>query len=291
MRGGSAAALCFAGLAAGCGPITPRSPPNGGYCAPPLSPEWTLDEDPFEPGDGRIERLASLLGLRADLRARRSASGAPPTADERLHALSRIEVARDALAAISAELACESERADQAADYLFRHQSDAVQELTIASVLVAAGTSVAGVILATAGAKNFPQDTVAIAGGGLTVGLGLGALYVHPKIDFGHPRNLLADVWNGPAVSKIYPPPVWAYLTRREFANDETRPIRERIVARWRAFETVDDDPGTLALLFGAGGRYDVDTLRTRASMLDQVRAEVDLGNQELALLAAELLR
>jgi hypothetical protein len=234
-------------------------------------------------------RLAALLGLR-DLLLERRASHASASAESRMRALERIELARVAVAATVAELDCEGERAEQAADYLTRSGSNAVQRLTVASVLVAAGTSIAGVLLSTRNAKADVQDTVAVSGGALTAGLGLGSLYVHPRIAFAHPRNLLADVWNGPAASTTYPQPVWAYLARPEFSNDQRDPIRAHVVARWRTFEQVQSDASCVPLLVGSGGSYDVDTLRARAAMLDEVKAEVDLENQDLAVLAAALL-
>jgi hypothetical protein len=252
-----------------------------------------FEEDKAPAGAARIERLAALLGLRSAL-PERTSPGTPvpaPSVESQVHVLARIETARVAVAAISAELACEEERTEQAADYLAKHESDAVQRLTIASVLVAAATSVASVFLSTSNARAAPQDAVAIGGAALTVGLGLGSLYVHPKVEFAHPRNLLTDIWNGPAVSTQYPPVLWAYLSRPEFSNHGIRSIRESIVARWRAFETVENDPTVVALLFGGGGKYDAATLRARSAMLGQVRAEVDLANQELALLTGELLR
>src|ERR1700722_8679154 len=115
-------------LAAGCAPF---APPSGGYCAPPVTTAWTVEEDREPaPGAGRIERLAMLLGLRSTLLERRSSGGAD-SPESRLHVLERIEMARIAVAAISAELACEAERADQAADYLTRHAAVDVQRLTV----------------------------------------------------------------------------------------------------------------------------------------------------------------
>ena len=129
------------------------------------------------------------------------------------------------------------------------------------------------------------------SGGALSVGLGLGSLYVHPRIDFAHPRNLLSDVWTGPIRSSAYSPPVWAYLTHAEFSNDQREPIRAHIVARWRHYEALESDPSRAALLFGAGGAYDADELRARAAMLDEVKAEVGLANQDLGVLAGELVQ
>jgi hypothetical protein len=110
-------------------------------------------------------------------------------------------------------------------------------------------------------------------------------------VHFLHERNLLADVWVGPAASTLYPPFVWAYLSLPEFSNDGQHAIRERIVQRWRAFEGLADDPTLAPLIFGSGGRYDADTLRLRAAMLAEVAAEVDLASQDVAALAARLLR
>ena len=275
-------------FAAAC---TPATLPSGGYCAPPVSATWTFHEDEVPPsGAGRTERMAALLGLRDALLERRASGGAAPPASK-LQVVERLELARVAIAATSAELACEGERADQAADYLTRRRSQAVQELTVASVLAATFTSIAGVLLSTSDTKAGVQDAAAIGGGAVTAGLGLASLYVRPRVAFTHPHNLLADIWRGPATSSSYPFPVWGYLTRREFSNNQLRPIREHIIARWGTFETVEKDRSEVELLFGAGGDYDVGSLRMRAAMLDQVKAEVDLENQDLAVLVAELVR
>ena len=124
----------------------------------------------------------------------------------------------------------------------------------------------------------------------VTAGLGVASLEVHPHIRVDHPRNPLADVWFGPKESTLYPPVVWGYLMEPEFSNDQREPIRKRIVERWVQFQGVrKDDPKLVALLFGAGGTYDEETLRMRASMIDQVKAEVDLMNQDIAALAARM--
>jgi hypothetical protein len=201
----------------------------------------------------------------------------------------RTELASLAIEATAAELDCERERAVQAADYLTRGQAGGVQALTIGSIVVAALTGIAGVLLSTSGRPAAEQDTVVISGGIVTAGLGLGSLVVHPHTTFEHTRNLLTDVWLGPSASTTYPPIVWAYLTRPAFSNDGRAAIREKIVARWRQFRQVED-PSTAAMLFGTGGSYDADALRLRAAMLNEVKAEVELTHQEVAVLASALL-
>ena len=123
----------------------------------------------------------------------------------------------------------------------------------------------------------------------VTAVLAVASLYVHPRIPFHTPRNLLAPLWTGPEPSPLYPPLVWQYLSRPEFSNDRQRSIREHLVERWRHETGLDHDALLAALLFGGGGDYDVEALRKRAELLAEVAAEVQLASQDLASLAAVL--
>ncbi len=283
-RGGTfvGASLVLLAALSGCAP----SMVKGGYCSPP-----TLASFSFTPGDAptgdapREAHVAALVGLDGVTAEQLSRSS-----DARVRVVERVELASLAIGATSAELDCESERAEQAADYLSRQQTSTVQALTIGSVVAAAVTGIGSVFLSTRNASAATQDATVISGGVVTAGLGLASLYVHPRTTFEHQRNLLADVWLGPATSAVYPPFIWAYLTRPAFSNDGREPIRKRIVARWKQFRQVED-LAMAAALFGSGGSYDVDALRARAAMLDQVKAEVELARQDLADLATTLLR
>jgi hypothetical protein len=186
---------------------------------------------------------------------------------------------------MAAELDCEAARALLAADYVSRTQSGDVEGFTLASIGAAAITTVLSVFLSTREASAPAQETAAISGGVVTAGLAVVPLYVHPRIAFAHPRNLLADIWRGGATSAIYPAFVWGYLSRAAFSNDQKAPIRTKIVNRWRAAKRLESDPAAAGLLFGAGGSYDDEALRLRAAMLAEVRIEVELANQDLAAL------
>jgi hypothetical protein len=259
---------------------------RGGYCSPPATATFSFTPDPPVADDAPQEaHVAALVGL----------SGATPeqvsrSPDARIRVIERVELASLAIGATAAELDCESERAEQAADYLSRQRASTVQALTIGSVAAATLTGIVGVFLSTKGASALAQDATAISGGAVTAGLGLASLYVHPRTTFEHQRNLLADVWLGPTTSTTFPPVIWAYLTRPAFSNDRREAIRRRIVARWKQFQQVED-LATAATLFGTGGSYDVSSLRVRAAMLDEVKAEVELEKQDLASFAASLLR
>jgi len=232
--------------------------------------------------------MAALLGLSEALSLRAHGT---LTTDMRLHVLERMELARLAIDATSAELDCEGERTQQAADYLASQQAGLVQLVTVASILTAAAVSVASVLLSTTNASPALQNSVGIGGAAVAAGLGFATLYVAPTIRFEHARNLLRDIWEGPAQSHVYPPIVWAYLSRATFSNAQDAPIRSKIVERFRVLGATDDDAHIRKLLFEAGGQFDVAALRAQASLLDQVKAEVALESQELEALARSLMR
>jgi hypothetical protein len=258
------------------------------YCAPPNPSFVHFEVDPLPaPTRSREEQLAALLGLLTVFRAGHHER----SPEQRLLVLERLEAARLSIAATSAELECESERLRQAADFLTGRESRRAQSLTVSSIAVAAAAGVTSVLLSTAEAPRATQNAVGITGSILTTGLGVATLLVDPKLYLTHPRNLLADVWNGPEVAIHFPPLVWAYLTLPVFSNAQDDAIRNKVVARWRTLLPLDHDRVAEARFFGRGGSYDVHSLRVHAAMLDHVNAEVALENQELRALAVLLLR
>jgi hypothetical protein len=231
--------------------------------------------------------VASLLGLGAMLqKVQERASIAP---DERIDALERVELAALIVSAVAGEVICESERADMAAWQLAQTEERVRSQLTVASIVAGAATSIAGGILLLARASDQAQGWVALGVGTASAGIGLASLGVRRRTFFAHPRNLLADFWSGPAVSSNYPPAIWAYLNRPSFSNEQRRSIRENTVERWLSYGFSDKDMASL--FFGSGGEYNAEQLRTRAAMLAQVNAEVELMNQELSALEAALTR
>lgn len=260
------------------------------YCAPPSVVAETAPVDSLPaPTRSREEQLAALLGLHAAYRSVVSNGAAMTEPAQRLQVLERLEVARLAIAATTAELDCESERLRQAADSLTRKQGRMVQGLTVGSIAIAAIAGVTSVLLSTGNARAATQNVVGVSGSVLTTGLGLSTFFANPTVHLTHQRNLLADIWNGPSVSPSYPPLVWAYLSLPVFSNAQDEAIRVRMVARFRRLSQLERDPAAESRFFGAGGDYDIDSLHTHAALLDHVKAEVDLENQELRTLAARL--
>lgn len=271
----------FLGLISGCAP--PAMVVGSGYCAPPTRVAPIVAEPMPPRGSSREEFTAALIGLRGALHDQ------DRSVDERILGLERVQEAKLSIAAMAAELDCEAKRAGQAADLLAHRQQSTVQTLTIASIVSAAATGVASVFVSTTNDSAWTQNGVAIGGAAVTSAFGVASLYIQPTIRFEHPDNLLTDILNGPAQSAMYPPVIWGYLSTPEFSNDQLAPIRTKLVERWRHFHGLGDDPKVIALLFGKGGSYDLDTLRMRAAMLEQVRSEVELADQEIAVLVGSM--
>ena len=287
MRHPSAAWLVRIAVAGGIslGGCASRQVPKGawGYCAPPEPPPMAWTEDPLPRHASRAARIAALLGVSDEVREAQGQGSAAQTA--RVVLLERVEVTRTILEATVAELECERERSRQLASHLEARTERWTTRFTISSILVGAATTIASGLLLS-NTSTLPQEVVAVGGGALTGGLALVSLSSHPRIEIKHERNALADVWLGPRVPSTFPLVVWAYLARPEFSNEQAESIRAHVVARWKEVQ-VEGDALDVALLFGAGGWYDADSLNLRAAMLDQVEAEVRLMNQDLATLVA----
>jgi hypothetical protein len=209
--------------------------------------------------------------------------------------LQRLQIADQQISAIVAELDCEGERADQMREYMQEREERSVRILTAASIAAGGASSVALGFLGRYAGGSIAEEVVGITGGVATAGLGLGIFFVHERRVFSHRRNLLAEIWRGPARSDLYPPIVWYYLTQREFSNSGERPIRENVIARWSRFEHLSRDAASqrarrAQLFFGSGGIYSVDDLVIRAALLEQARSAVALLDQEIDRLARELI-
>jgi hypothetical protein len=269
---------CAAPSACASGPATSSA---WGFCAPPEKLPVAWREDPVAPDASRGQQIAALLGVTQEMRQGDAGDQAVARA-ARVAVLERLVATRTVLDATVAELDCERERTLQIASLLHAKKERSTTRFTIASIVVGAATAIVTGALASADTSPSSQGLVAIGGGFLTAGLALVPLFDHPQVELAHERSVLADVWEGPRVSRAFPPVVWAYLTRPQFSNEQVRSIRENVVARWKEHDlrlaAVD-----LTALFGARGLYDADTLDLRAAMLGQVKAEVRLMNQALA--------
>lgn len=233
----------------------------------------------LSPREAHVARILGIDGLFAELEAARSredyAADDPVMVALRHEIGAIIQQAALEVSAVSAELDCEEERADQLATALGQRSAGFELRLTIAAIGVGALAAIAAGVLALYD-REVAAAGIGIGGGLLEGALGGAALMRTSVQRIEHPRNHLREMALGPEQSALFPPLVWRYLTTRE-PEGETTP-RALYLERLKSVVPNEDRQ---RLLLGDGGDYDAETLRLRAALLDQLEADIGLMLRE----------
>ncbi|HKU52992.1 MAG TPA: hypothetical protein VJQ25_11025 [Nitrospira sp.] len=193
-----------------------------------------------------------------------------------------------------AEIVCERDRADQAADRMEEFDATLVKRLTLVSIVIGGVASVVSGGIGLAGGASTASDAAEIGSGVLASLFGGTALFAGSKQDFRHERNLLKEVWNHPRQSSIFSPAVWRFL-QWKYENHTSTGIDE-VINAWRQQGRLGE-PGSsgekdrIDLFFGTGGAYSATDLRARASMLETLEAHIQLMSEELELFVREIIQ
>ncbi len=204
------------------------------------------------------------------------------------------------VAAVVGQIDCEKVRADYVAEVLEEIQGDRRQIGLMFAIVGDALIGVLGGALALA-QETVLADTVDILGGALAVIAGGGAEFITLKHEFRHPNNMLAEFVRGPDTPSLFPSAIWRYLTAMHPSGGEGPSIRERILARWRQQELLpnpasspedrEEQETRAGLITGEGGSYNIDDLRDRSQMLEELRTSVLQMDQDLHRLMREVLQ
>jgi hypothetical protein len=272
---------------------------------PPDRQEATGDEQTHNVGphgqtpfSARTMAFAEVLGLEQVLRQlATSRSGAGKTSveflllrqqiDERLF-LTTLQVSGSV-----AEIVCERDRADQAADRMDEVDASRVKGLTLASILIGGVASIVSGGLGLAGATSASADAASVSGGFLESIFGGTALFTKSSQEFLHERNVLREVWEDTGKRGLLPVVVWRFLHRQHPQMGAT--FREQLIGTWRQEGRLGppgskDEQRRLSLILGTGGRYTSPDLRIRAAMLEELQATINLINEELERFAHDVL-
>lgn len=298
--------LGLVGLCTGCALNRPRatSKEGGNYCEPALVYQYNERYRPLAviPADTSLTnhlsahdlQLANAAGLIPLLQAlarlpqRSSLQHQVDRATIHQQIQYRLLQVSTEIASLAAELDCEGERADQLGTYLDQRDQKRIRNLTLLSVVIGAATTVTTAFIQTDGLDK----TVGIGGGLVSAGLGgAAALSSNKAVDFGHERNLLADIWQPTNRSTTYSPFIWYVLNEKSFSNTQQTSIRANIQSRWQRYILPNATAEQQQLFFGKGGRYQADDLHTRANMLNQLQASVRSINQDLQSLLSYIVR
>ena len=205
--------------------------------------------------------------------------------------LARTVLAMLEATSLAAVVRCEQARADELADSLAENQTHSAQLATVVSVIIESVTIIAtgGLILA---GHEVAEGVAALVGGTLASTLAAVSLFQPGQHDFQHPRNLLKEIWENPPQAQYFPGPVWQFLSE---PTEDGKSLREQLVASWRELsriegQTEEQQRQRISLLFGTGGTYTIEDLRSRAAMLEMLAAAIDLMHEELEVLVREML-
>ena len=271
----------------------------------PALPALPGSED--NPPDGAIPlsqdsaRLAKLLGVdRAlrDLSVLQRGHGANPGPSAEFlwrnrQIMDRISLASFDVISTVTELDCEEARSDHVADGLTELRQDK-QERRLFLALV--GNALIGVVAGSLSLvhQGTAASANAVLGGVLTTGLGgAGTIFLSVDHEFLHPRNHLAELSDPKEFSPLFPDSVWRYLVTSPDLSGET--IRDKLMKRWEQDGRLgvpgsEDARRREALLFGAGGTYDIRDLRVRSEMFHHLKSVVLQMGQDLNALMYELM-
>jgi hypothetical protein len=198
----------------------------------------------------------------------------------------RLMQASTEISSIVAELDCEGERAEQLANYLDIRDENRIKKLTILSIVVGSGVTVAGALIS----NNKTDDIISVAGGLLSAGLGGAAAFSSKlSIPYQHNRNQLTAIWEDNNQSSIYSPFIWYVLNEPLFSNTKQISIRQNLSQRWKDYVLNKTSIEEQNLYFGSGGNYKSTNLHARANMLNQLQASIRSINQNLQNLIANL--
>ncbi|UJR82774.1 hypothetical protein [Sandaracinus amylolyticus] len=186
-----------------------------------------------------------------------------------------------------AEVDCLSDQLEDLQAELADREAAFSLTVTLVSIAVGALTATASGVIDLATHDDLVSAVVQIIGGAAATALGVIAFFPpNETLTLEHDRNVLRVVRDARDADDVTRAP---FVMRMLVAPRVDGPSpRETLERRWSdTFALVDDDMP--ALIFGNGGRYDRDALRTREVVLEQLEAELQLLRQDYELLSRYL--
>ena len=287
-----------------CGPTIPVEP-LGGEQSPLSEPRVGIlkrefSSTAFESATalGVLPYLDRYLGLEQQVVGPATEGPARAYLRERRHITDRITLGILDVSSAAAETGCEGGRATLLAEHLQKTLNNRQGVYTVLG-LVGSGvlTIISGGIAIGANSIGVinTANIATVIGGASELIFGSAALVdTTARGQLHHERNVLRDVWSGENTTLA--PAVWSFLNTRLTDQPTQVTLRENLIMRWQKEgwlgpEGSDTERHRIDLFFGNGGRYTIDELEARASMLDLLETDIRLMHQGLNALIRELLK
>jgi hypothetical protein len=217
---------------------------------------------------------------------------------ERRHITDRITLGILDVSSAAAETGCEGGRATFLAEHLHNNLDKRQGVYTVLGLL---GSGVLTIISGgiAIGANSIgvinTANIATVIGGASELIFGTAALVdTTARGELHHERNVLRDVWSGE--NSTFAPSVWSFLNTRLTDQPTEVTLRENLIMRWQkegwlGLEGSETAQHRIQLFFGDGGRYTIEELEARASMLDLLETDIRLMHKGLNALIRELLK
>ena len=199
------------------------------------------------------------------------------------------------VASAAAEADCEEDRAQREAARLVAAENLRAKRQTQIALVSAGLASIAGGALSLATTNPAPGAAISITSGVIETLFGGAPLYNVTTEQFSHDRNLLRELWENPEQSRLFPEPVWLYLTTEQPDDPKHRSLREHLIEQWYGRGLLGEkgspeEQERLKLLLSDGGTYKTDDLLARAAILSRLANAIRLMYQEIELLMSEIM-
>ncbi|MEO8328295.1 MAG: hypothetical protein ABI618_20815 [Nitrospirota bacterium] len=196
------------------------------------------------------------------------------------------------VSAVANQIDCEAIRANHVANTLTEVRDQRARRYEVTAIV---GDALIGIVggAFTLAAKEIAAGVAEVVGGSFATGFGLASGLAGGEHEFRDPQNFLRELWEAPPAPTVFPAIVWRFLNWPLLEGAEYPTKRDELIAEWRDDGFITQ-PGTMdrrtTLLFGKGGIYEIEDLRVRAQMLEELKTYVNVMVQQLHLLSQEIL-
>lgn len=202
--------------------------------------------------------------------------------------INKIHLAELEVSSLNAAIRCEEDKTEQLAWYLDRLESTKSNRRTVSGILVDASANlVSGAIILWIADGNTFRQLLGVGASLTAIILNLTNKFEEHQVELSHEVNLINEIFDEEKEwSDIMPPSVWYYINEKR-VEVMGQPIRETLIHNWEEFNIRENQE----LYLSEGGRYNVDQLRNRASMLDQFSSYIELMKQDLLMFRREVAK
>ncbi len=261
-----------------------------------------VDRPPIDDGlSSEARHIAEIIGVLPLVQETRELAGVDPGGEgetrQRLFELqqylsNQMMTTFFEVSSVASRIDCEAIRANHVATTLTEIREQRSQRYEVAAIV---GDAVIGIVggALTLGVSEIAAAIADIGGGVFAAGFGLAAGFTSEEHEYHAPQNFLRELWENPQAPTLFSQTVWRFLNWPLGDQAEYSTKRNELIAEWQNDGFIAQSGTTnrrTDLLFSTAGLYEIEDLRIRAQMLEELKTYVNVMVQQLHLLSREVL-